>query len=105
MSAPVAIDTARVDWARAYREVESATPPRRQRNLLEALDAVTDELRRRVGQTYTLAQLLHAYADVERWGREAVAERVAYDGWARDLTLVEDAAFHLYARGAVDYAP
>jgi hypothetical protein len=101
----VAIDTHRVDWQRAYREIEAATPPRRQRNLLVALDAVTDELRRRVGQTFTLAQLVRAYSDVERWGREAVGERAPYDGWTRDLALVEDAAFHLYARGAVDYEP
>jgi hypothetical protein len=101
----VAIDIARVEWERAYRELSSATPPKRQHNLLAALEAVTDQLRRRVGQTYTLAQLMRAYADVERWGREAVSETAEYDGWVRDLSLVEDAAFHLYARGALDYEP
>lgn len=103
--APVAIDTLRVNWARAYRELEAATPPRRQRQLFAAMNAVTDDLRRRVGQTFTFAELLHAYESVERWGREAVAEQATYDGWARDLALVEDAAFHAYARGAVDYEP
>jgi hypothetical protein len=34
-----------------------------------------------------------------------VAERAPYDGWARDLALVEDAAFHVYARGALDFEP
>jgi hypothetical protein len=100
----VAIDIARVDWERAHREVEAA-PPRRQRQLLGAVNAVTEELRRRVGQTFTTAQLLDAYREVDRWGREAVAERAEYDGWARDLALVEDAAFHVYLRGAVDYEP
>jgi hypothetical protein len=29
----------------------------------------------------------------------------ALPDWTRTLALVEAAAFHLYARGAVDYAP
>ena len=32
-------------------------------------------------------------------------EHAPYDGWALDLSLVEDAAFHLYVRGALDYDP
>ncbi len=106
MSAPVSVDSTRVDWERAFRELESQKhEPRRYRNLLGAVDAVTQELRARVGQTFTLEQLLAAYASVERWGRDAVAERSPYEGWPRDLALVEDAAFHLYARGALDFEP
>ena len=33
------------------------------------------ELRARIGQTFTLEELVGAYSDVERWGRHAVAER------------------------------
>ena len=66
---------------------------------------MTAELRARIGQTFTLEELVAAYADVERWGRDAVEERAPYDGWPRDLALVEDAAFHLYARGALDFKP
>jgi hypothetical protein len=73
--------------------------------LLDAVNAVTSELRARVGQTFTLEQLVDAYGDVERWGREAVAGRAPYEGWPRDLALVQDAAFHLYARGAIDFEP
>mgnify|MGYP006199463559 CR=1 FL=1 len=29
----------------------------------------------------------------------------AFPGWPRALTTVQDAAFHLYARGATDYRP
>ena len=60
---------------------------------------------RRVGQTFTLEELADAYGGAERWAREALAERAPTPGWPRDLTLVADAAFHLYARGAVDYGP
>jgi hypothetical protein len=99
-------DSIRVDWARAYQALEEhKDDARRHRQLLDAVDAVTQELRRRVGQTFTLDQLSKAYTGVEAWGRDAVAERAPYDGWPRDLALVEDAAFHLYARGAVDFEP
>ena len=102
----MSVDVVRADWDEAFRRLESERGnARRYRRLLDAVEAVTDELRARVGQTFTVAQLVDAYADVERWGREAVAERAAYDGWTRDLALVEDAAFALYARGASDYAP
>jgi len=37
--------------------------------------------------------------------RHVVAERAATPGWLGSLSLVEGAAFHLYARGAMDYAP
>jgi hypothetical protein len=102
----VSAETARVDWERAFNQLEAQkNDARRYRRLLDAVEAVTNELRARVGQTFTLDQLVAAYADVERWGRDAVAQHAAYEGWPRDLALVEDAAFHLYARGAVDFKP
>jgi hypothetical protein len=65
---------------------------------------VTAELRKRLGTTFTLAELVEVYAGVEDWARATLAERGA-PGWPRDLTLVADEAFHLYARGATDYRP
>ena len=67
------------------------------------VDIVVGELRKRVGQTYTLAELADAYGASEPWAREAVAEQAAGPGWPRDLTLVVAAAFHRYQRGASDY--
>jgi NADPH-dependent glutamate synthase beta subunit-like oxidoreductase len=100
------LDIVRGDWERAHRELEEQKRnPRRYRQLLSAVEAVTQALRTRVGQTYTLEQLAQAYADVERWGRDAVEEHAQYEGWARDLALVEDAAFHDYARGALNFEP
>ena len=64
-----------------------------------------DELRRRVGGTFTLAELAAAYADAERWVRAVVADRAPVPSWPRFLSVVQDAAFHLYARGAIDYEP
>ena len=102
----MSVDVARSEWERAFRQLESErSDPRRYRRLLDAVEAVTAELRAQVGQVFTTAQLLEAYASVERWGRDAVGERAPYEGWTRDLALVEDAAFHLYARGATDFEP
>jgi len=72
---------------------------------LEELEAVTAALRRRVGQSFTLAELADAYASAEVWSREAVEETEPASGWPRRLSTVTDAAFHLYSRGAVDYEP
>jgi len=102
----MSLQTSRVEWERAFAELEvQKRDPRRYARLLDAVDAVTAELRARVGQTFTMAQLLEAYGSVERWGREAVGDRAPYEGWPRDLALVQDAAFHLYARGAIDFEP
>ena len=103
---PVSVDSVRHEWADGNRRFEAlARDRRRYARLLEQVEIVTDELRRRVGQTFTLAQLADVYADAERWTRDAIAERTAAPDWPATLALVEDAAFHRYQRGAVDYEP
>jgi hypothetical protein len=105
-SGVVSVQTARVDWERGFAELEAQkSDPRRYGRLLAAVEAVTAELRARIGQTFTLEELADVYAEVDRWGRDAVAERAPYDGWPRDLAVVQDAAFHLYSRGALDFEP
>jgi len=69
------------------------------------VEAVHDELRRRVGQTFTIADLARAYSESEDWFQE-LAPRVAPkhpDLW--DSSVVLDGAFALYARGARDAQP
>lgn len=100
------VESARRDWLDGYRRLQEASrDPVVGERLQGQLELVTQELRRRVGSTFTLAQLSDAYAGSEGWAREAVAARAPAPGWARTLSLVGDAAFHLYARGAVDYRP
>ena len=85
-----------IDGARRFEELRE--DPRRYGLLVQQLEAIIDELRKQVGQTYTLAELADAYRDAERWGREVIAS-------PRDVSLVLAAAFHSYQRGAVDYKP
>jgi hypothetical protein len=100
------LESARRDWEDGYRRLAVATrDPAAAERLHRQVDVVTDELRRRVGGTYTLAELARAYAGSDSWARHAVEERAATPGWARTLSIVGDAAFHIYARGALDYEP
>lgn len=102
----IAVEGARSDWAQGYRRfLDESRDPVSAERLHRQLDVVTEELRRRVGQTFTLAELAIAYSGSERWSRAAVEERAPTPGWPRTLALVGDAAFHLYSRGALDYEP
>jgi hypothetical protein len=94
----------RQEWEEGDRRLEAErADPRRYERLLAQVAIVTDELRKQVGQTYSLEELAAAYRDAERWGRLAVEERAPSPGWPRDLVLVLAAAFYAYQRGAVDY--
>ena len=69
------------------------------------VDAVHDELRRRVGLTFTRAELAAVHADSADWFME-LAPRVAPKNpelW--DTASVLDGAFALYVRGARDAQP
>ena len=98
----VAVENARLQWEDGYRRLnENASDRPTYEHLLAQVDVLIGELNRRVGQTFTLADLAVAYDDADRWLLEVLPPGAG----AVQLGLVEDAAFHLYARGAVDYAP
>jgi hypothetical protein len=104
----VTVANARLQWDEGLRRFEAArgdTP--RYRALGTLVDAVQDELRRRVGQTFSLAELAAAYEGSEDWVREVVVEATPPRAAAglRDSALVGDTAFAMYARGATDYRP
>ena len=101
-----AVHVARHEWEDGTRRLEAARDDiRRYHQLLEFLDLIVDELRKRVGQTYTLEQLAGAYGEAESWAREILDERSSLPSWPRELTTVLAAAFDAYQLGAVDYAP
>jgi hypothetical protein len=104
----MAMDVVRVrqEWQEGHaRLLEEARDPVAAERLYTQVEAVTAQLRRRVGSVFELSELVEAYASSETWVREAVAEHASAPGWPRTLSTVGDAAFHLYSRGAVDYAP
>jgi hypothetical protein len=98
----VAVESARQQWAEGHRRLRAQAADRSlYLRLLAQVEVVLDELNRRVGQTFTLAELAEAYRDADRWLLDVLAPGPG----ATQLSLVGDAAFHAYARGAVDYAP
>ncbi|HET7566997.1 MAG TPA: hypothetical protein VFJ91_03340 [Gaiellaceae bacterium] len=99
------IEILRQEWEEGRRRLEADREDRRRYvRLVSQLELVVDELRKRVGGTYTLAELATAYRDADRWARPLVEERAPSPGWPRDLAVVVAAAFHAYQRGAVDYS-
>jgi hypothetical protein len=102
----IVLDVVRHEWEDGNRRFEAASrDPVAGPRLLAQLEVVLDELRRRIGQTFTLDELAAAYERADAWVMHAVSEHAATPGWPRTLAIVQDAAFHLYQRGAVDYAP
>jgi hypothetical protein len=94
----------RHEWEEAARRLEAERSDRRRyERLLAQVEVVIEELRKQIGQTYSLAELSAAYRDAERWARAVVEDRAPSPGWARDLALVVAAAFYAYQRGAIDY--
>jgi hypothetical protein len=102
----VAVESAMLDWEAGYRRLlEAGRDPTLRRRLEEQIDAVTAILRRRIGGTFTLAELADVYAGSERWVVDAVEDEIDDPAALRTLATAGDAAFHLFARGAVDYMP
>ena len=100
------VEVTRQEWEEGTRRLEGdRDDERRYRQLVGQLEFVVDELRKRIGQTYTLQELVAAYGDADRWAREVLEERAESSGWARDLSVVVAAAFDAFQRGATDYEP
>jgi hypothetical protein len=101
------VELARQHWEDGYRRLVRARDPEpgRYARLLEQVEIVTAELRRRIGKSFTLAELAAAYTRADRWALEAVGDRSESGEWMASASTAADAAFHLYARGARDYTP
>jgi hypothetical protein len=88
-------------WEEGYRELQALADPRARRLADRVVDAVREELRRRIGPTFTAAQLADLYGRGTDW-----CQQVAIDvaPAVEDPQSLADAAFWLYLRGAGDFA-
>lgn len=84
---------------RALRAIES---PRERRQADRVVGAIQDELRRRIGPTFSAGELADLYGRGTDWCLQ-VALDVA-PGLSADARSLADAAFWLYLRGATDFA-
>jgi hypothetical protein len=104
----VSIASARHQWDDGKRRLASeGEDTARSRHLDLLVDAVVDELRRRLGQTYTLGDLAGAYDGADDWVRDIVVTSLPPRPRAgvHDAAVIQDAAFARYAQGALDYSP
>jgi hypothetical protein len=102
----VDVELARQHWLDGSRRVERARDDRRRHaTLVGGIELVLDQLRRRVGQTFTLAELADAYDGADEWVREALDDADPEGSGPTEPGTVADAAFHVYSRGAADYRP
>ena len=100
------VQLARQHWHEGSRRVERVrSDPAEYARLTAQVELVAGELRRRVGLTYTLEELAHAYDRADDWAREVLEGARDEDEPPAETATVADAAFHVYARGASDYAP
>ena len=101
------VELARQQWEDGRRRVERALPAPRSRGASRPRSSSSSaELRRRVGQTFTLEQLAARLRRRRSTGRAMSSTRRVPEGAPPpDAATVTDAAFQLYARGALDYTP
>ena len=100
---PYPLENALFQWEEGHRRLEELRDdPRAYRRAARVVDAMRDELRRRIGPTFRASELADLYATGTDWAADVVA--AAGPGSVTDSGTLADAAFWLYLRGAVDYA-
>lgn len=100
MSYPLA--NALYQWEEGARALGEIDDPKRRRLADRVVSAIRLELRRRIGPTFTAAELADLYGEGTDW-----AQQIAIDvapAAADDAQALADAAFWQYLRGAGDFA-
>lgn len=93
------LDNALFQWGEGERRLRDASDLERA-DLERAVAAVLDELRRRLGSTFTLAELAAHYGQGVDW-----ASDIAFHSSAgSESSAAVDAAFARYAHAAADFA-
>ena len=96
------LENALFQWEEGRRTLQAIEDPRERRLADRVVDALREELRRRIGPTFTAAELADLYGKGTDW-----AQQVAIDvapTIESESQLLADAAFWLYLRGATDFA-
>jgi len=102
---PYPLDNALFQWEEGARRLRELSRSRREaRAANRAVGAILDELRRRIGPTFTAQQLAELYAGGTDWALEAARRAAPMEAVDLDTEAIVDGAFHLYLRGAKDYS-
>ena len=96
------LENALFQWEEGRRAVQAIEDPRQRRLADRVVEAIRDELRRRIGPTFSAAELADLYGTGTDWCQQvAIDVAPAIEDEAQTLA---DAAFWLYLRGATDFA-
>jgi hypothetical protein len=99
------VDVARFQWEEGFRRLQAlGDEPERYRRAGPVVEAIQDEIQRRLGPEYTAADLSDLYALGTDWCLELAVELAPEDTGSWDSQVVADAAFHLQLRNAADFA-
>jgi len=93
------LESALYQWQEGEQRLRDASPVE-QSDLERAAAAVREELRRRLGSTFTVNELAVLYSRGTEWAESIAARHRA----SSDTTAVVDAAFGRYAGEAKDFA-
>jgi hypothetical protein len=94
-----ALENALYQWRDGDRRLAATAEPAKA-DLEIAVDAVVEELRKRLGSRFVLDELTDLYGEGTDWAIEVARRRAA----GTDAAMVVDAAFARYAREASNFA-
>lgn len=96
------LENALFQWEEGRRALQSIDDPRQRRLADRVIAAIRDELRRRIGPTFSATELAALYGEGTDWVQQvAIDVAPTIESEAQSLA---DAAFWLYLRGATDFA-
>ena len=96
------LENALFQWEEGRRTLGEIDDPRRRRLADRVVDSIRDELRRRIGPTFSAGELAELYGRGTDWCQQVALDVApAIEDEAQTLA---DAAFWLYLRGATDFA-
>jgi hypothetical protein len=99
------LDNALFQWEEGSRRLaELSLDPRVARTARHTVDAIRDELRRRIGPTFTAQELADLYGRGTDWALEAARRAAPMSAVDLDPQAIVDGAFNEYLRGARDYS-
>jgi hypothetical protein len=96
------LDNALFQWESGKRRLDEIEDPRERRMADRVVDAMREDLRRRIGPTFSAGELAELYSEGTDW-----CQQVAIDvapAMEEEAQALGDAAFWLYLRGATDFA-
>lgn len=96
---PYALENAMTQWQEGEHRLR-VSPPAEQAHLEDIVQAVIEELRRRLGSKFMVGELVDLYYEGTDWAEDVAQRRST----GADTSAVVDAAFGRYARGAADFA-